>query len=203
MKKIESLSENIFFTSDLHFGHDGIIQFARRPFSNSIEMDECLIRNWNDTVSENGLVFVLGDIGFAPVQRIREIFEQLNGKKILIRGNHDCNYTDKLLKTLFDEIHDLLYIRIRDELTSRYTYIVMSHYPMLDWQSSFRGSWQLFGHLHTRNIPEFGTFKTHLFDKQYDVGVDNNLFRPVSFHELKQIIARQGKDTDFKQTNYY
>ncbi len=203
MKKIETLSRNIFFTSDLHFGHDGIIQFAGRPFSNSFEMDECLIRNWNHKVPENGLAFVLGDIGFAPAKRIREILGQLNGKKILIRGNHDSNYTDKLLNTFFEEIHDLLYIRIQDELTSRYTYIVMSHYPMLDWQSSFRGSWQLFGHLHTRNIAEFDTFKTHLFDKQYDVGVDNNQFRPVSFHELKQIIESQGKDTDFKQTNYY
>jgi calcineurin-like phosphoesterase family protein len=131
MKKIETLSRNIFFTSDLHFGHDGIIQFAGRPFSNSFEMDECLIRNWNHKVPENGLAFVLGDIGFAPAKRIREILGQLNGKKILIRGNHDSNYTDKLLNTFFEEIHDLLYIRIQDELTSRYTYIVMSHYPML------------------------------------------------------------------------
>lgn len=203
MKKIGLLSGKIFFTSDMHFGHDGIIQFAGRPFENVTEMDDCLIRNWNKSVPDDGFVFILGDIGFAPAKRIKEIFKQLNGRKILIRGNHDSNYSESLLNSLFEEIHDLLYIRIQDESTHRYTYIVLSHYPMLDWQSSFRGSWQLFGHLHTRNIPEFQTFQTHLFDKQYDVGVDNNQFGPISFSELKEIMLKQEKKSHFKQTNYY
>jgi calcineurin-like phosphoesterase family protein len=203
MKKVEALSGNIFFTSDLHFGHEGIIQFAGRPFNNSTDMDSRLIRNWNEKVPAEGLVFVLGDIGFAPAKRIREIFGSLNGTKILIRGNHDSNYGDKLLGDLFEEIYDLLYIRIQDQNSSRYTYIVLSHYPMIDWQSSFHGSWQLFGHLHTRDIPEFNTLKSHLFSKQYDVGVDNNQFRPISFEELKQVIKQQAKNPNFKQSNYY
>ena len=203
MKKIEHDPGKIYFTSDLHFGHEGMIQFANRPFQNENEMDEALIRNWNTTVPDDGLVFVLGDIGVAPANRMKEIFDKLNGRKILIRGNHDGYYSESLLSLLFEEIHDLLYIRIRDSLTSKYTYIVLSHYPLLEWQSSFRGSWQLFGHLHTRSIHQFDTFKTHLFCKQYDVGVDNNRFRPVAFSEVKQIIGKQEKDPAFKQTNFY
>lgn len=203
MKKTDTSSYKIFFTSDLHFSHEGILQFATRPFKNSDEMDEILIRNWNDKVPEDGETYILGDIGFASAKRIKEIFKQLNGRKILIRGNHDSNYSDSLLNSVFDEVYDLLYLRIRDEERAKYVYIVLSHYPMVDWQGSFKGSWQLFGHLHTRNIPEFGTFQTHLFDKQYDVGVDNNDFTPVSFPELKQIIAQQSKDKGFKQSNYY
>lgn len=203
MVKIEHDSRKIFFTSDLHFGHEGVLQFAGRPFATAQEMDEVLINNWNDTVPVDGLVFVLGDIGFCSAERITEIFNQLNGSKILLRGNHDVNFKDALLNQLFDAIHDLLYIRIRDCESAAYQYMVLCHYPMLDWQSSFRGSWQLFGHLHTRNIPEFKTVRTHLFATQYDVGVDNNAFRPVSFSQIKGILAGQTNDSSFLKTIYY
>jgi len=203
MKYIDTPSSKIFFTSDLHFGHAGIIDFASRPFANANIMDETLIANWNRVVPEDGLVFVLGDVGFAPAHQLKQIFRQLNGSKILIRGNHDSNYSEKLLSSLFAEIHDLLYVRVQSEKNKRYTYMVLCHYPMLDWQSSFRGAWQLFGHVHTRDIPEFGTFNTHLFAHQYDVGVDNNNFTPVSFEKLHAIIQSQEKYPLFKETNYY
>lgn len=203
MKKVEHDSRKIFFTSDLHLGHEGVLQFATRPFGSVEKMDETLIRNWNETVPSDGLVFVLGDIGFCSAERLEEFFNQLNGSKILIRGNHDSKFKDTLLKSLFIEIYDLIYIRIQDAETSEFQYMVLSHYPMLDWQSSFRGAWQLFGHLHTRNIPEFDTVRKHLFATQYDVGVDNNGFSPVSFQQVKSIIAAQADDKSFLKTIYY
>ena len=203
MKKIKTTSDKIFFTSDMHFGHEGIITFAQRPYENVEQMDKSLIDNWNKTVPLDGLTFVLGDIGFTNSEQIIDIFGQLNGDKILIRGNHDCNYKDDVLDTIFDEIHDILYLRITDSVDSKFYYMVLSHYPMLDWQSSFRGSWQLFGHLHTRSLIEFETFKTKLFPQQYDVGVDNNNFYPISFCQLKTIMKEQSNDNCFKQSNYY
>lgn len=203
MKKIDEPSNKIFFTSDQHFGHEGIIKFANRPYNSVDEMDKDLIYKWNETVSADGLTFVLGDIGFCDKNRIMDIYSQLNGRKILIRGNHDSNYKDKILDSLFDEIHSILYTRIRDVITSKYLYMSLCHYPMLDWQGSFKGSWQLFGHLHTRDLVEFDTLRTKLFASQYDVGVDNNNYRPISFDEVKQIIQSQTEDPSFKQTNYY
>lgn len=202
VKKIDIPAEKIFFTSDMHFGHEGIIIFANRPFDSAEKMDQTLIRNWNQTVPEDGLTFVLGDIGNTDKKPVMEKLNKLNGQKILIRGNHDHIYKEEALRTVFEEIHDLLYIRIFANRASRYQYIALCHYPMLDWQNSFRGAWQLFGHLHTREIIEFEYFKTRLFPKQYDVGVDNNDFRPVSFYTIEKLISEQKNDRRFKRTNY-
>lgn len=203
MKRINDVSSKIYFTSDQHFGHEGIIKFANRPYSNVRDMDEDMILKWNKVVPIDGLTFVLGDIGFCNKKDIVDIYSRLNGRKILIRGNHDSNYSDSVLASIFDEIHDLSYTRIQDEETSKYVYMVLCHYPMFDWQGSFKGSWQLFGHIHTRKLTEFETLKTKLFSTQYDVGVDNNNFEPVPFKKIKDIIMSQSKSTTFKKTNYY
>lgn len=203
MKRIKDISSKIYFTSDQHFGHEGIIKFANRPYSNVSEMDEDMILKWNKVVPIDGLTFVLGDIGFCNKKDIVDIYSRLNGRKILIRGNHDSNYSDRILASIFDEIHDLLYIRIQDEETLKYVYMVLCHYPMFDWQGSFKRSWQLFGHIHTRELTEFETLKTKLFPTQYDVGVDNNNFEPVAFKKIKDIIMSQSKSITFKKTNYY
>lgn len=203
MKKINDISSKIFFTSDQHFGHEGIIKFANRPHNDVEKMDEDIINKWNNTVPSDGLTFVLGDIGFCSINQIIDIYSQLNGRKILIRGNHDSNYPDSVLSSIFDEIYDLLYIRIQDDETMKYMYIVLCHYPMFDWQGSFKGAWQLFGHIHTRELTEFETLKTKLFASQYDVGVDNNNFEPVPFKSLKEIMIRQSNISSFKKTNYY
>lgn len=204
MKKIDKSSEKIFFTADPHFGHEWIRKFNNRPFISMEEMDKVLIENWNKVVPTDGLTFVLGDIGSTDEARIVEIFQQLNGEKVLIRGNHDDDYSDDTLHAIFSEVYDILYLRVKDDDLSMYNYMVLCHYPMLDWQNSFEGSWQLFGHIHTREeVVEFKTVQTKLFDTQYDVGVDNNDFHPISFHSLKKIIENQRGDTNFKQSNYY
>lgn len=78
----------IFFTSDTHFGHSNIIKFCNRPFKDAEEMDRVLIENWNNKVPEDGLVFHLGDFGWGGYQEYKKIRDQLNGKIILIKGNH-------------------------------------------------------------------------------------------------------------------
>lgn len=203
MKTVETPAECVFFTSDLHFKHEWLMKFNQRPYATVKQMEESLIANWNSIVPPHGLTFVLGDIGFSGDDPIEEIFSRLNGEKILIMGNHDTHYDREVLKRIFSEIHELLYVQIFDPLTEKDFYIALSHYPMLDWKGSYRGAWQLFGHVHTRQLDAFETLKTHLFPSQYDVGVDNNNFRPVSFYEVKSILQRQKKDKRFKRSNYY
>lgn len=203
MKKIDIPAEKVFFTADTHFGHEWIVGFNNRPYSSIKDMDQGLIDNWNEVVPRDGLTFVLGDIGFTSEERIVEIFNQLQGHKILIRGNHDKNYKEQTLQAIFSEIHELLYIRVTDERAEKFNYMVLCHYPMLDWVSSFRGAWQLFGHVHTREIEAFNTFKSNQFAHQYDVGVDNNNYHPVSFYQVKEIIEEQRKSKLFKHSNYY
>ena len=84
---------NIFFISDTHFGHKNIIKFTDsnnnpiRPFNNVEEMDECMADRWNAVVRPNDRVFHLGD-GVIN-RRCLPILDRLNGKKVLIKGNHD------------------------------------------------------------------------------------------------------------------
>ena len=86
-----------FIISDTHFGHESVIKYCNRPFSSVEEMDATLIKNWNETVSNRDTVLHLGDFGFGKKEYIREIIGKLNGKKILIKGNHD-NWTDAFYK---------------------------------------------------------------------------------------------------------
>lgn len=203
MKIVETAADKIFFTSDIHFGHKWLLDFNKRPFNSVEEMDNILIKNWNDTVPIDALIFVLGDIGETDDKRILEIFSQLNGTKILMRGNHDTIFKHGTLQDIFTEIHDLLEIEIFDAIEYQYQKIVLCHYPMFDWNNFHEGSWQLFGHIHTRELPEFTTLNTKLFAQQYDVGVDGNSFRPISYYEVKNIIKKQMQQNCFKQTNYY
>lgn len=87
----------IFFTGDLHLNHSNIIAYANRPFDNVMDMNDTMIKHWNEKVKNNDTVFVIGDFGFR-MKIGNQIIKpsafwnySLNGKKILINGNHDSH----------------------------------------------------------------------------------------------------------------
>ena len=84
-----TLKNNIFFTSDTHFGHANIIKYAHRPYTDVDEMNKALIDNWNSVVKPNDIVFHLGDFMFGNINRFWEYRSRLNGKIYLVHGNHD------------------------------------------------------------------------------------------------------------------
>ncbi len=86
---MNSHTPRIYVCADLHFGHNNIIAYENRPFSSVEEMNEKLIENWNQTVSQKDIVFVLGDVGFGSKEKLKSWVSQLNGRKSLIMGNHD------------------------------------------------------------------------------------------------------------------
>ena len=86
--KLDSSKQGIWFTSDLHFGHQNIIKFCNRPWKTVEEMNEGLIANWNSVVKDDDIVFDLGDFAFAPNSKWKEILSRLNGIHYLILGNH-------------------------------------------------------------------------------------------------------------------
>lgn len=59
---------NVWFTSDTHFNHKNILAFCHRPFEDIKTHDEALIDNWNSCVSENDIIFHLGDFAFSSQQ---------------------------------------------------------------------------------------------------------------------------------------
>ena len=155
----------IYFTADQHYGHTNIIKYCNRPFSSIEEMNRALIRNHNAVVSKNDIVYHLGDFSF---RQHSHYLKDLNGRHILILGNHD-----RLKKkvTGLEEIYQVLRLKYRGEI------LWLSHYPHLSWPHSYHGSWHLFGHVHGRE-PGVGL--------SMDVGVDANNFTPVSFEQVTE-----------------
>ena len=113
---------NIFFYSDPHFGHKNVIKYCNRPFEDVAHMKEELIRRYNEVVGPNDLVYWLGDCFFCGVKEATEIMARLNGKKVLIRGNHDRK-SEKMLQIGFDAVLENAEIRIANQR------VKMCHFP--------------------------------------------------------------------------
>lgn len=86
-----------FAIADMHFGHEAIIRYCNRPYQTVQEMDEDLIKRWNETVSNKDTVLVLGDVCLGNKEYAKSIIGRLNGKKILIMGNHD-NWSEQFYR---------------------------------------------------------------------------------------------------------
>jgi calcineurin-like phosphoesterase family protein len=135
-----------WFTSDQHFGHRNIIEYCNRPWQNVNEMNQGIIDNWNKLISVNDTVFVVGDVFLCNPEQAKEIIAQLNGKKILIRGNHDRSI-ETMKGVGFSEVHSKLLIHLQDGRRA-----LLAHKPISWYQ--FRGGADLLihGHHHHGNI---------------------------------------------------
>ena len=98
----------VFLVSDTHFGHAGVCRFTEadgvtkiRPWTDPAEMDEEMIRRWNDRVRPNDKVYHLGDVVIN--RKALPTLARLNGDKVLIRGNHDI-FRDDEYREYFREL---------------------------------------------------------------------------------------------------
>lgn len=166
-----------YYTSDLHLYHRYSIIGSHRPFYNLENMHKTIIHNWNAKVKPTDTVYILGDVSHPKNKEeaylVLNVIEQLNGRKILIKGNHDS----KLLrcpkfKKVFHSVHDYL------EISDYGKKVILFHYPIEEWNNFFRGSIHLHGHVHNND--------SHIKNiaNRFNVGVDVNNFTPVSLKEL-------------------
>lgn len=187
--EINTTQTKVFFTSDTHFGHSNIFKYCQRPFNSAEHMDEVLINNWNEVVSPQDIVFHLGDFCFGSDKEWIKILQRLNGTKYLILGNHDLKKiaNSNQIKDYFADINMQMRVVVDKQK------MLLNHYPFLCFEGGYQNVWQLFGHVHSSKHST-GLDKerlVHLFPTQYDVGVDNNNYRPVSFAQVSQIITEQ------------
>lgn len=134
-----------YITSDLHFGHANILKFnpATRQFADVEHMNYQMVQMWNEIVKPEDTVYILGDVAFMKKEDATKIVKSLNGRKILIKGNHDGRLlTDSKFRACFSEIHAY------HETTFNGVKLCMFHYPIMEWNNCHRGSVQLHGHLH-------------------------------------------------------
>jgi len=135
---ISSTDRKVFIWSDIHFGHENIINFCDRPYPDADTMNECIMDNFNETVGEDDISIWVGDVGFLSTTKLNQILGYLHGYKILVIGNHD--FKGKKLRNLaFDEKHLLL------QVTKKNIDMVFTHYPMENLPYPFIN---IHGHIH-------------------------------------------------------
>lgn len=159
-----------FYTSDTHFGHSNIIKYCNRPFASADEMDDALIARWNDVVGPQDEVWHLGDFSMSnDAAYLKSVFRRLNGRKFLVRGNHDQPHVLSLPWN--GPVEHMAFIVDEGQR------IVLCHYAMRVWHRMNRKAISLYGHSH-------GTLPGN--SMSLDVGVDCWDFRPVTLDEIRR-----------------
>ncbi|HEX8561944.1 MAG TPA: phosphoesterase [Flavobacterium sp.] len=175
------MSNNIWFTSDHHFGHKNVIEFSKRPFADVEEMNETMITRWNEKVKPEDTVYHIGDFSLMSSGKTRKIIQQLNGKICLIAGNHESSARD--CASDFEWIKDYYELTVDDQdAHNGKRFIVLFHYAMRVWNASHYGTWHLYGHSH-------GDLPDDPNSLSIDVGVDIHNFYPLSYEDVKKIMS--------------
>jgi calcineurin-like phosphoesterase family protein len=175
--------KNLYLIADTHFGHYNIIEYENRPFLTAEEMDEYMIEMWNDTVCPHDTVLHLGDFFLTNTKRQLEIMDRLNGKIILIRGNHDGQSRTKLVERLgFKEVYDSFTLMVND-----YTF-VLTHRPMelsIEDELYFKSHNIINIHGHVHGVKE----EKSKFHKC--VSAENLLLKPINLKRLIKFIENE------------
>lgn len=168
----------IYFIADTHFGHENIIKYEDRPFETTHQMNEIMIGKWNEIVSDDDIVFHLGDFALTKTDEMFDIFNRLNGHKYLVFGNHDGTYNKYVNRMGFKDSFKEFWFS-ED--------IVLSHRP----QSYPKDILNIHGHIHAKH------WKNNVWNDKNHICVSTELinYKPVT---LTQILKkdRRGDDND-------
>ena len=193
----------VFLTSDTHFGHAGVCRFTEadgvtkiRPWTDPDEMDEEMVRRWNDRVRPNDKVYHLGDVVIN--RRALKTLARLNGDKVLIRGNHD----------IFPDVEYREYFR---ELRAYHVMngMILSHIPLHE-ASLGRFGVNIHGHLHSARVKKArgidaktgATLYSDKIDTRYHcVCVEQTDYTPILFEDVIKRIEAEGGAVGFKNGN--
>lgn len=177
---------NIYFSSDLHLGHQAIVDYGRE-FDDVETMNNHIITEINSKVGKDDLLVLLGDTMMGE-KNYAEFLDSINcNNVIMLVGNH-CN-RGKLNKIVEDhQFPKLKYIGDYLELVVQGQIICCSHYPFFHWNYQIDGSFMLHGHLHGDSSEILDLIHQY---KSMDVGIDSyyNLFGKYSVFSLEEVRA--------------
>lgn len=190
----------VFLYSDPHFGHNGVCRFLRsdgtklRPWDSAEEMDEELVKRYNEVVKPKDKIYFLGDVVIN--RKALKTLQRLNGDKVLIRGNHDI-FRDDEYRQYFRELRAYHVMHG----------IILSHIPVHE-ASLGRFGTNIHGHLHANRVmkPIGVDAGTTLYGNEIDpryhcVCVEQTDFRPILFEDVKKRILAEGGEIGFKNGN--
>jgi len=177
------MESKIFITSDTFFGRNQIIDLANRPFGDVSEMDNILIQNWNQVVSENDTVYHLGNFAWDPTV-CDDVLRSLNGQKKIMIGDYDM----ALIETA--KYHDNVEI-ITDQIYQLHDKrIVLSHWPLEIWSGKNNGVFHFHGHT-------FNSMKTDLKKmNRVNACVDMWNYRPQTVDEMFDLFEEFKEKTE-------
>lgn len=165
----------VYIIADTHFGDDGSIRrYEGRPFKDGDEMNEALIANWNRVVGPEDTVYHLGDlVSGLGRQETEAIVKRLNGKKILIMGNHDQIFSvNEWLEMGFAEVYPLPVIYEK--------FYILSHEPLYVNRAAPYAN--LFGHVHKN--PAYRDVSC----RSFCACVERTDYAPVAFEAVQKAI---------------
>jgi len=178
LNKFGSLStryKNLFLVADEHYSHKMTNRYSNRPFNSVTEMNEALINNHNNVVTDRDLTIHAGDFTFEKhIDKVEQLISSLNGTHIFLKGSHD--YWQKSINKKYNIFFNQIL-----EVQHSSKYIVICHYAMSRWPRSHYGSYLAFGHSHGHYTNQ---------GKSWDVGVDNNNYFPVAIKKFIEIMEK-------------
>ena len=184
------IMSKIFFTGDLHFGHENVIAFDNRPFESVEEMDSELIRRWNNKVGKDDFTYVLGDmIWKTRNDNAPSIIKSLNGQIILIKGNHDRFLNNAKAKAALAGVKDYddICVTLEDGTKKR---VILSHYFIPMYNGSRYQAIHLHAHSHFTDEADYEIdFAAKLNaegirNEIYNVGCMYWNFEPITLDEI-------------------
>lgn len=187
---------SVFLVADTHFGHAGVCRFLRddgtklRPWNDPNDMDEDMIKAWNDRVRPNDKVYHLGDAVIN--RRCLSIFDRLNGDKVLIKGNHDIFKKEDYLK----HFRDIRGYHVMNGM-------ILSHIPIHPLSLGRFGT-NIHGHLHSNRVTCVDMFsdQVSIDPRYYCVSVEHlPNYAPILFEDVIKRIINEGGSVGFKQGN--
>ena len=137
----------IYYIADNHFGHKNVIRFDNRPFADTVLMDEVLVHNWKERVTEDDTVYILGDCFWKNEENSVKLIQRLKGHKHLIRGNHDRVHGR--LRFYYESIEHYAEINDNDRL------VILCHYPIPFYKNQHYGAVMLYGHVYNTREQDF------------------------------------------------
>lgn len=168
----------IYYIADLHLFDSRILKLCNRPFSTMDEMMHVIKTNWKTKVGENDTVYLLGDVATDLIDEAIEYIKALNGKKVLIYGNHDEQFLGQYRDSgCFETVEGLL--SIIDEGRD----VTLCHYPLLSFKESTRNGYHVFGHIHN-NPAEYNSYVIEQNSHAFNAGTDVTNFQVCSLDEL-------------------
>jgi len=194
---------SVFLVSDTHFGHFGVCKFMRndgvtklRPWNSPEEMDEEMVKRWNETVRPNDKVYHLGDVVIN--RKSLAILDRLNGDKVLIKGNHDIFKLSDYTKYFRD-------VRAYHVMNG----MILSHIPVHE-ASIGRFGTNIHGHLHATRVKRARGVDAKtgavLYGTENDVRyhcvcVEQTDFRPILLEDVYKRIRDEGGEVGFRNGN--